>query len=71
MNGEKLNVLQLLLRSRKFWLALFAVIQTIVFHYFDVPKDVWMSVDALVGVLISAIAVEDFAEKRNVLPPNH
>lgn len=56
---------ELLLRSRKFWLAVFGVIQTLVFHYVDVPKDVWMSIDGLVGVLISAIAVEDYAGKRD------
>ena len=59
-----MDVLKLLLRSRKFWLALFGVIQTIVLHYLSVPQDIWMAIDALVGVLISAIAVEDYAEKR-------
>lgn len=59
-----MDVLKLLLRSRKFWLAVFGVVQTLVFHYVDVPQDVWVSIDVLVGVLISAIAVEDYAEKR-------
>ena len=62
-----MDVLKLLLRSRKFWLAVFGVIQTVVFHYIDVPQDVWMSIDALVGVLIATIAVEDYAEKRGGL----
>ena len=53
-----------LLHSRKFWLAVFAVIQTVVLHYVDVPKGIWVSIDALVVVLISGIAIEDAAEKR-------
>ena len=53
-----------LIHSRKFWLAVFAVIQTVVLHYVDVPRDIWVSIDALVVVLISGIAIEDAAEKR-------
>ncbi len=52
-----------LLHSRKFWLAVFGVIQAVVLHYLDVPPDVWQAVAALVGVLIAAIAFEDAAEK--------
>lgn len=49
-----------LLKSRKFWLAFFALVQTIFFHYVpDFPKEIWMSIDALVIVLILSIAVED------------
>ncbi len=28
-------------------------------HYLDVPRDVWLSIEALVAVLIGAIAYED------------
>ena len=53
-----------LLHSRKFWLAVFAVVQTVVLHYVDVPQDIWVSINALVIVLIGGIAIEDAAEKR-------
>jgi hypothetical protein len=53
-----------LLHSRKFWLAVFGVVQALVLHYLDVPEEIWQSIVALVGVLIAAIAVEDAAEKR-------
>ena len=52
-----------LLRSRKFWLAVFGVVQALVPHYLNVPGDVWESIVALVMVLIAAIAVEDGAAK--------
>lgn len=52
-----------LLKSRKFWLAVFALVQTVVLHYVDVPKDIWMSIDGVVAVLIASIAWEDAAEK--------
>lgn len=53
-----------LLHSRKFWLAVFGVVQALVLHYLAVPEEIWQSIVALVGVLIAAIAVEDAAEKR-------
>lgn len=59
-------MLEALLRSRKFWLAIVGVVQTIVFQYFpDFPKEVWISINALLGILIAAIAVEDAAEKAS------
>ncbi len=46
--------------SRKFWLAVFALVQTSVFQYVpDFPKEIWQSIDVLVSVLILAIAIED------------
>ena len=54
------NAFQALGHSRKFWLTVFALVQTIVFQFFPAfPKEVWMSIDALVIVLVSAIAYED------------
>lgn len=61
-----MEVLNALLRSRKFWLAVFGVVQTIVFQYFEVPADVWEAINVLVLVLISAIAIEDAAEKYSL-----
>ena len=54
-----------LLKSRKFWLAVVAVVQAVVLHFLDVPQDIWQSIMALIGVLITMIAVEDAALKRS------
>jgi len=53
-----------LLHSRKFWLAVFGVVQALVFNFINVPEDVWQAIAALVAVLIASIAAEDAAEKR-------
>ena len=59
-----MTVLQALLRSRKFWLAVFGIAQTLIFSYVpDFPSEVWQAIDALVVVLIGAIATEDAAQK--------
>lgn len=53
-----------LLHSRKFWLAVFGVVQTVLFQFVpNFPPQVWQSIDILVGVLIAAIAAEDAAAK--------
>lgn len=57
-----MNGLNGLMYSRKFWLAVFAVVQAVVLHFLDVPQEVWQSVVALVMVLIAAIAYEDGAK---------
>ena len=54
-----------LLHSRKFWIAVAALIQTLLFHFVaDFPPEVWASIDAVLIVLIGSIAYEDAAEKR-------
>lgn len=53
-----------LLKSRKFWLAVFGVIQSIVLHYLQIPDEIWQSIAGLVAVLIASIAIEDAG--RNV-----
>ena len=52
-----------LLHSRKFWLAIVAVAQSIILHYFSIDPVIWQSIDALIGVLIASIALEDAGEK--------
>jgi hypothetical protein len=61
-----------LLKSRKFWIAVFGVVQALVLHYFDVPETVWQSIAALAGALIASIAIEDAGEKagRLVITPS-
>ena len=54
-----------LLRSRKFWLAVVAMVQTVLFQFVpDFPKEVWLSINGVLAVLITTISVEDAAEKR-------
>lgn len=52
-----------LFKSRKFWLAVFGVVQAVVLHFLDIPEAVWQSIAALVMVLIAGIAIEDAGEK--------
>ena len=58
-------MLKALLNSRKFWLSVFGVVQALVLYFFEVPDAIWQTIAALVGVLITTIAVEDAAEKLN------
>lgn len=52
-----------LLKSRKFWLAVFGVLQALVLHYFAVPDEIWQTIAALVGTVIAGIAIEDAGAK--------
>lgn len=57
--------LKSLLNSRKFWLAVVALVQTVLFQFVpSFPATVWQSIDVLIGVLIASIAAEDVAEKN-------
>ncbi len=59
-----MNPLELLLRSRKFWLAVVAVIQTVVFSLIpDFPDEVWAAINVILLWLIGTIAAEDAAGK--------
>lgn len=62
-----MSFLNSLLVSRKFWLAVFGVVQSVVLHYLNVPDEIWQSIAALVGVLIASIALEDAG--RNINKP--
>ena len=52
-----------LLISRKFWLAVFGVVTAIVAQYANVPDEIWISIEALVVVMIGSIAIEDHGAK--------
>lgn len=58
-----LNAWKSLLGGRKFWLAVVALLQTIVMAFTDVPLELWLSVDALLVAVIVTIAWEDAAMK--------
>jgi hypothetical protein len=56
--------LESLWRSRKFWLAVVAVVQTVVFALIpDFPHEVWGAINVILLWLIGTIAVEDAAMK--------
>jgi hypothetical protein len=54
-----MEVIKRLAKSRRFWLAVFAIVQTIVMSYLNIKPEVWQSIAALVAVLIAAITVDD------------
>lgn len=59
-----MNPWESLRRSRKFWLAGVAVIQTAVFALLPgFPEPVWQAIDVILLWLIGMIAVEDAAAK--------
>jgi len=54
----------MILKSRKFWLAMLALAQTVLFQFApDFPATVWQSIDGVLIVLIASIAYEDGQEK--------
>lgn len=61
--------LKSLLYSRKFWLAVFGIVQALVLKYFQVPDDIWQAIAGLVGVVIASIAIEDAGAKANINNP--
>jgi hypothetical protein len=55
-----LSVVERLLRSRKFWLAVVAVVQTVVFELVPgFPDPIWQAIDVILLWLVGMIAVED------------
>lgn len=51
-----------LLKNRQFWLAVVALVQTIVLNYVGVPQEIWAAIDAILAVVIAAFTVEDVAK---------
>ena len=54
--------MSVLLKSRSFWLAVVAVVQTVVLYYLQVPEAIWLSINGLIGVVIVALTVDDTAK---------
>jgi hypothetical protein len=52
-----------LLKSRKFWIAIIAVVQTILLDGLGVSMEIWGIIDGIAAVLIGSIAWEDAAAK--------
>jgi hypothetical protein len=52
-----------LFKSRKFWLAVIAVIQTVIGHFIDLSPEVTEAITRILIFLMGFIAVEDSAKK--------
>ena len=48
-----------LLRSRKFWMAIAALGNTVISTYFSVPEAIVVSLNLVIAVVIGSIAYED------------
>ena len=46
-------------KKASFWLAVVGVLQSFLFYYVDVPKELWISVDALIGIVIASLTIND------------
>lgn len=67
-----MNPFAKLVRSRKFWLAALALVQTVLFQFVpSFPPEVWQSINLVIGVVIAGIAIEDAAYKINNHFNNH
>ena len=52
--------MQKLLESRRFWLVVLAMIQTILFQFVpNFSREVWLSIDAVILVVIIAFTIDD------------
>jgi hypothetical protein len=58
-----MEVIKRLAGSRKFWLAMLALAQSILFGMWpNFPPAIWQNIDAVLIVLITMIAIEDSAQ---------
>jgi hypothetical protein len=44
--------------SAEFWLAVVALLQTVLLNYLGVPQDIWQAVNAILLVLIGALTAD-------------
>ena len=47
-----------IITSAEFWLAVLALVQTILLNYLGVPADIWQGVNAILLVMIGALTVD-------------
>lgn len=47
-----------LIRSAEFWLAILALVQTLVLNYLSVPADIWQAINAILLVMIGALTAD-------------
>lgn len=58
-----------MLNSSKVWLGALAALQTYISTSYNIDPKVWVSINAVIGVCIAAIAAEDAAAKRAATRP--
>jgi len=64
----KMDIVSLLIRDSRFWLALYALIQAILFYAVpDFPKEIWTAIDALIVVVIGLITGKAASAKAALL----
>lgn len=62
-----MDVVSMLIRDSRFWLALYALVQAILFYAVpDFPKEIWAAIDALIVVVIGIITGKAAAAKAAV-----
>ena len=54
--------MQALLTNKTLWLAVLALVQTIVLKYLGLPQDLWIAIDAILLVVIGSLTVESAAK---------
>jgi len=60
-----METLKLVLKSAKFWVAIFGLAQTILFQFVpDFPPAIWQAIDALVIVVVGTLVVDDVHKLR-------
>ena len=47
-----------LIKSAEFWLAIVALLQTVLLNYFGVPQDIWQAINAILLVVIGALTAD-------------
>lgn len=48
-----------LLKNKKFWTAVLALVQTLVLNYLGVPAEIWASIDAILVIVIAQFTIDD------------
>jgi len=66
---DPINPFYALLRSRKFLLACGGILLTVLGYYANLPENLLIAIDSLIGVVIAGIAYEDGSEGVSGKPP--
>lgn len=51
-------------KSKQLWLAVVALVQTIVLNYTGVSTEIWVAIDGIIAVLITMLTVDDVARVK-------
>lgn len=53
-----------LLKNKQFWTAVLALVQTLVLNYLGVPTEIWVSINAILVIVIAQFTVEDVVNAK-------